>query len=104
MDGTDQNRYLEESFKTLGLRHFGRLPVPKGVGIFGQLITVAFAIFGILFLYAAVISKLLPDSGIFLIDFIKRDSYFCYLIPLSLIPTYVVVYLNWLAIRHFEQN
>ena len=63
-----------------------------------------FAAFGAIFLYTAIISKLLPDTGYFVIDFIKHDYYFCYLIPLSIVPTYAVVYLNWLAMRHFEQN
>jgi hypothetical protein len=38
------------------------------------------------------------------VDFIKYDEYFCYLLPLSILPTYLILYLNWLAMRHFEQN
>jgi phosphatidylinositol glycan anchor class Y biosynthesis protein len=104
MDISEVNRVSEENFRALGLRHFGRLQAPKGVRFYGQVITAVFAVLGALFLYTAILSKLLPDSGNVVVDFIKRDYYFCYLIPLSIIPTYMVVYLNWLAIRHFEQN
>lgn len=104
MEVAEQNRQTEENFRALGLRHFGRLPIPKGVKFYGQVITAVFAAFGLLFFYAAVISKILPDSGNVVIDFIKYDYYFCYLIPLAIVPTYMVIYLNWLAMRHFEQN
>ena len=97
-------RFTEEQFKALGLRHFGRLAVPQGVGFYGRLITFVSAFLGIVFIYSALIAKMLPDSGNSVLDFIKYDYYFCYLIPLSIIPTYMVVYLNWLAMRHFEQN
>ncbi len=100
----EQHRQSEESFKALGLRHFGRLPVPQGVDFYGRLIMAVFAAFGAIFLYTAILSKLFPDTGYFIFDFIKHDYYFCYLIPLSIVPTYAVVYLNWLAMRHFEQN
>jgi hypothetical protein len=67
----------EENFRALGLRHFGRLQAPKGVRFYGQVITAVFAVLGALFLYTAILSKLLPDSGNVVVDFIKRDYYFC---------------------------
>ena len=94
----------EANFQALGLRHFGRLSLPKNVDYYGYGITVFFALAGIIYLYMAFLSKLLPDTGYYVIDFFKYDYYFCYLIPLGIIPTYMVIYLNWLAMRHFEQN
>lgn len=105
MDGSpDLHRLSEDNFKSLGLRHFGRIPVPQNVGFYGLLITFVFATIGAIFFYTALISKLLPDTGNSVLDFIKYDYYFCYLLPLAIIPTYMVIYLNWLAMRHFEQN
>ena len=56
------------------------------------------------YIYAAFISKLLPDSGVWILDMLKKDSYFCYLIPLLVLPTYIVVYLNWLCMQIFQHN
>src|SRR5262245_27809057 len=60
--------------------------------------------FGFLFLYGVLFSKLMPVTGISVLDAIRNDYYFCYLIPLSIVPTFAVIYLNWLAISHFVQN
>jgi phosphatidylinositol glycan anchor class Y biosynthesis protein len=98
------HKETEEEFKNLGLRHFGRMQVPQGIGNYGRLITIGSIAIGLVFLYTALLSKLLPDTGFPAIDFIKHDYYFCYLLPLSIVPTYMVIYLNWLAMRHFEQN
>jgi len=54
--------------------------------------------------YAGVISKFLPDTGIILLDDIKYDYYYCYLVPLTILPTYMVIYLNWLSMKFFEFN
>jgi hypothetical protein len=97
-------RSSEENFKSLGLRHMGRIKIPPNLDYYGYLITAYFALFGVVYAYTAFISKLLPDSGIDVVDFVKHDQYFCYLCPLSILPTYAIIYLNWLAMRHFEQN
>jgi Phosphatidylinositol N-acetylglucosaminyltransferase subunit Y len=57
-----------------------------------------------LFSYSAFVSKLMPDTGILVLDFMKHDYYFCYLFPLMLLPTYIVVYINWLAMKFFKNN
>ena len=104
MEDTSDIRNCEESFKRLGLRHFGRITIPTNLDLYGYVITSFFALVGALFVYTAFISKLLPDTGNFVLDFFKYDYYFCFLVPLSILPTYAVIYLNWLAMRHFEQN
>ena len=58
----------------------------------------------LLFLYAIVLSKLMPDTGIFLLDYIKHDQYFCFFLPLSVLPTYLFVYVNWLSLTYFQHN
>lgn len=94
----------EASFQKLGLRHFGRLSAPTNIDYYGSAVTVFFGAIGLLFIYAAFLSKLQPDTGISYVDFFKYDYYFCYLIPLSILPTYIIIYINWVAMRHFEQN
>ena len=59
---------------------------------------------GITFLYAALVSKMLPYSGYSFLDAIKNDEFFCYFIPLSILPTYLVIYLVWLSMTFFENN
>ena len=96
--GGEEKEFL---FKKLGLRHFGKLTISLYVSyalIFGSVIG------GITFLYAAFISKLTPETGIWLFDAMKQDFYFCYLIPLMILPTTVSVYLNWLAMKFFEAH
>lgn len=94
----------EALFHKLGLRHFGRLQHSSKSKYYGYAI-ISFSIFiGVFFLYAAVISKCLPDSGIYFLDVVKHDKYFCYLVPLTVLPTILARYINWLAKQHFEQN
>lgn len=92
-------------FKELGLRRYHRIQIntTKSKWI-GSLLLIFSISFGLIFIYAAIISKLLPETGIGILDAIKNDEYFCYLIPLSIIPTYAVIYLNWVAITHFTHN
>ena len=94
---------LELLFKNLGLRHFGRMEMEPNLCVAYSLVFLSIFIF-ILFIYAAFASKLMPDTNIYILDFIKYDYYFCYLIPLMLLPTYIVVYINWLAMKFFKNN
>lgn len=96
----------DDFVKLLGIRNTHKMKLPfHNVEAYGYLMVFGFATFGLIFLYAAIISKLLPDFENFpVLNAIKNDYYFCYLIPLSILPTYSIVYLNWLSMRHFEQN
>jgi len=55
----------------------------------------------IAYIYAAFISKtkVANEDNIF-----KDDYYYCYLVPLTVVPTLAFVYLNYLSMRYFEQN
>jgi hypothetical protein len=94
---------VELLFKNLGLRNFGKMPLQPSLCL-SYTILILFTFIGVSFFYAAFLSKLMPDAGIYFLDFIKHDYYFCYLLPLMIIPTYVVVYINWLAMKFFENN
>ena len=92
---------VERQFKELGLRN--RVSLVANVGV-ALVVIFASILLGVLYVYAAFVSKLLPDTGIFLFDWIKQDTYFCYLIPLALPTSYVFIYINWLSLRVFENN
>lgn len=96
---------IDNLFDDLELRNIHDLKIENAhLGFYGYLIIAMSCFCGSLYLYAAFISKLLPDTGAVVLDMIKNDYYICYLIPLIIPPTYAVIYLNWLSIRHFEQN
>lgn len=95
-----------ELFKRLKLRDFrNNEPQSSAIHEFRAYILIVFAITcTIIFLYASFLSKLVPDTGIFVLDFVKYDYYYCFLIPTMIIPTFVIIYLNWLSMRIFEHN
>ena len=101
MQSEDAN--LELLFKNLGLRHFGKMQMKPNLCVAYTLLFISIFI-GVVFTYAAFISKLMPDTGISVLDFLKRDYYFCYLIPLMMLPMYIVVYINWLSMKFFKNN
>ncbi|KAL0550816.1 hypothetical protein IC582_009880 [Cucumis melo] len=56
----------------------------------------------LIFLYAAVISKLLPPSNNAFLSAIQNDWYYCLLVPLTLPILYVAVYFHWLSMKLFK--
>ncbi|KAK4427102.1 ATP synthase subunit b', chloroplastic [Sesamum alatum] len=54
------------------------------------------------FLYAAVISKLLPPSDNVVIPAIQNDWYYCFVVPLTLPILIVAVYFHWLSMKLFK--
>lgn len=104
MDTNLHRRNNEELFIFLGLRSQDKLQYGSNAAFHGYLLIVGSSLLGVLFLYAAFISKLLPDTGNYILDAVKYDKYFCFLLPLLLIPTSLMIFVNWLAMKHFEQN
>ena len=94
----------EDFFQELGLRNIGKIQTPSNATCQGIVILLCVVTFGSVYLYAAIISKILPDSGFPVLDIVKEDTYFCYLAPLILLPTVIMIYLNWLSFEHFRQN
>uniref|UniRef100_A0A0D6R4K3 Phosphatidylinositol N-acetylglucosaminyltransferase subunit Y n=1 Tax=Araucaria cunninghamii TaxID=56994 RepID=A0A0D6R4K3_ARACU len=56
----------------------------------------------IVFLYAAILSKMLPPSGIPLLSAIESDRYYSLLVPLTLPILVVLVYFHWLSMKLFK--
>ena len=48
-----------------------------------------------------VLSKLFPRTGIEILDAVREDRYYCFLIPLTIVPTMIAVYLNWVGMMFF---
>lgn len=68
-------------------------------------LTIVFSVvISLVYFYAAFISKMLPYTGYFILDSMKDDYYVCYLLPLMIVPTIVVVYLEWLSMTFFQHN
>ena len=95
---------LDSKFKVLGLRLIGGSPKFRFEGMFGVSVLCVSLMFGGVYLYAAVISKFLPYYGNVVLDAIKDDMYYCHAIPLAILPTYLIVYLNWLCLKLYESN
>lgn len=55
-------------------------------------------------LYAMCISKLMPFSGIWWLDAIKDDWYFCVFVPIGIGTSALFVYSNWLALKIFRNS
>lgn len=104
MEKTADEITPELLFTELGLRNLGRMTLPQHIKFTGFFIITLSSVLLLLFIYGAFGSKLLPESGNPFLDAIKYDFYFCYLLPLSILPTLLIIYLNWLAMKHFEQN
>jgi phosphatidylinositol glycan anchor class Y biosynthesis protein len=91
-------------FTQFNLRNYHHFQIGSNAKYYGFLIASLSIIVAIVSLYAIIFSKFSPDFEIKYLDSIKQDHYFCYLVPLTLLPTVVVIYLNWFAMRLFEQN
>ena len=105
---SSDSRELEGIFATLGLRSFGRVGASKhaaegdGLGYkgpSGYTLLISSILLVLAYLYAALFSKLMPTTGVALLDAIKEDEYFCFLLPLLIIPTFFIVYLNWVSFQ-----
>jgi hypothetical protein len=54
--------------------------------------------------YAAVVSKLVPETGHYLLDWARADRYYCLMVPCSWVVTVLTVYLNWLGMKFFRHS
>lgn len=54
--------------------------------------------------YALFISKLMPATGNDLLDAIKFDYYYCFLVPATGLVTWLFIYLNWMMLKFFRHN
>jgi hypothetical protein len=94
----------EDFIKLLKIRNNSKITLHPNIHLYGYFMVFAFSALGICFIYGAFISKLLPESQYSILKVIKDDYYFCYLFPLAILPTCLIIYFNWLAFTHFVHN
>lgn len=94
----------EERLLHLGLRKVHEASNGAKVNLWGVVIVVGSLVIGVLFFLTAVVAKLFPLSDIRWIKAIQEDEYYCYLLPLMIVPTYAIMYLNWLSMTIFLNN
>ncbi|KAG0257950.1 hypothetical protein DFQ27_004887 [Actinomortierella ambigua] len=55
-------------------------------------------------MYALVVSTYMPETKNQILDWIKHDSHYCMLVPVTLPVTILVVLFNWLGMKLFRHN
>ncbi|KAI8373974.1 phosphatidylinositol N-acetylglucosaminyltransferase subunit Y-domain-containing protein [Choanephora cucurbitarum] len=55
-------------------------------------------------IYSIIASKYMPDTDIKLLDWIKKDNYYCLLIPCTAIVWIYWVLWNWMGMKFFRHN
>lgn len=52
--------------------------------------------------YTIMVAKFIPMTGVPLLDFFREDHYFCYLLPLTFVPTFALLYFNWITLELYK--
>lgn len=71
---------------------------------YGWFLLAAVALSYVALLYSVVVSKLLPDTGHYVLDWVKHDTYYGLLLPCTAVITVLTVYLNWMGMKFFRHN
>eukprot|EP00752_Nemacystus_decipiens_P004603 g4202.t1 len=71
---------------------------------YGCVLLVGSGVFFVTSLYAIVFSKLMPPMGHPLLDAIREDSHYCYLVPLTIYPSCAALYMSWVSLKFFRHN
>jgi len=79
-------------------------PLPRHLRAYGIAIAVSVSCLLALLFYALAISKLLPDTGFVLLDAIKHDRYYSYLLAATIPVTLIFIYFNWLSLKFFRHS
>lgn len=62
------------------------------------------ALLFVLVLYALIFSPLVGSTEHVLLDFIREDTYYCFLIPLLIPTTVIILYVNWVSVKFFRHT
>ena len=78
------------------LRYLDKDQEPDHTWIMGLFLLLGTYAMFVVSMYAIVVSKYMPVTGNKLLDWIREDRYYCYLIPLTFAPvTLTAVTWNW---------
>jgi len=72
--------------------------------ILGYSMIVGAAVFFMTFMFAVFGSSFIEESGHIVFDFVKNDSYYCFLAPLMVPVSIVFLYLHWVSIKFFRHS
>ncbi|CAG8584644.1 13737_t:CDS:2 [Funneliformis mosseae] len=84
-------------------RHISQLE-PDTTALWGWVLLLAAYFIFVFSMYAIVVSKFVPETGNKTLDWIKRDEYYCLLVPLTLPVTIYAIFFNWLGMKFFRHN
>ncbi|CAG8533410.1 13022_t:CDS:2 [Ambispora leptoticha] len=70
---------------------------PDTTALWGWMLLLATFVMFISSMYAIVFSKFVPETGNRTLDWIKRDEYYCLLLPITLSVTVYAVFWNWMG-------
>lgn len=62
-----------------------------------------FALWVVAILFILICKSFSESTNSFILT-IQNDDYYCYLLVLMIIPTYAIIYLNWLCMKVFQTN
>ncbi|CAB4383921.1 unnamed protein product [Rhizophagus irregularis] len=77
---------------------------PDTTALWGWFLLFAAYFIFVFSMYAIVVSKFVPETGNKTLDWIKKDEYYCLLVPLTLPVTIYAVFFNWLGMKFFRHN
>ncbi|KAL4456633.1 hypothetical protein ABPG74_000740 [Tetrahymena malaccensis] len=72
--------------------------------IIGYLCLTFAAVFFTSTLFSIFFAPFLQPTTHNLIDFLTNDKYYCFLIPLSLPVTCLIIYMNWVSMKYFKHS
>ncbi|OUM57696.1 hypothetical protein PIROE2DRAFT_28297, partial [Piromyces sp. E2] len=67
------------------------------------LLFITYCVF-VMGMYSVVFSRFMADTGNPVLDGIKNDNYYCYLIPLLIVIIYLFIFVNWFSMKFFRHN
>ncbi|KAF8927693.1 hypothetical protein BGZ58_010217 [Dissophora ornata] len=77
---------------------------PDTTYLWGYLLFFATVIGFTVSMYALVASNYMPMTGNKTLDWIKQDSHYCMLVPVTIPVTVLAVLFNWLGMKLFRHN
>ncbi|KAJ1942085.1 hypothetical protein GGF37_003268 [Kickxella alabastrina] len=72
--------------------------------VYGAVLLGVTSVMFVLLMYALVVAKFMPKTGFWLLDAVKKDDYFCLLVPITGLSFTFAVFWNWLGMKFFRHN
>lgn len=72
--------------------------------LWGWVVLVGTLVAYIIGMYALVVSKIMPETGNPILDWVARDYYYSSLIVVMIPVSVIFVYFNWLSLKFFRHN